>query len=87
MSYLDHIISDRGVAVDPGKVNKIKSWPIPTTCHEVQQFLGLANYSIIDASSKVLLRLPSLCISSLNRTLLSSGPLNVTKHSLPCVLG
>ena len=30
--------------MDPSKVNKIKSWPIPTSSREVQQFLGLANY-------------------------------------------
>ena len=30
--------------MDPSKVDKIKSWPIPTSSREVQQFLGLANY-------------------------------------------
>lgn len=44
VSYLGHIVSEQGVAVDPGKVDKIKSWPTPTTSREVQQFLGLANY-------------------------------------------
>ena len=41
---MGHNVSDHGVAVDPGKVNKIKSWPTPTTFREVQQLLGLANY-------------------------------------------
>ena len=44
VSYLGHIVSEHGVAVDPSKVDKIKSWPIPTSSREVQQFLGLANY-------------------------------------------
>ena len=44
VSYFCHIVSEQGVAVDPGKVEKIKLWPLPTSAHEVQQFLGLANY-------------------------------------------
>ena len=44
VSYLGHIVSEQGVAVDPSKVDKIKLWPIPTSSCEVQQFLGLANY-------------------------------------------
>ena len=44
VSYLGHIVSEQGVAVDPGKVEKIKLWPLPTSAREVQQFLGLANY-------------------------------------------
>ena len=44
VSYLGHIVSEQGVAVDPSKVDKIKSWPIPTSSREIQQFLGLANY-------------------------------------------
>ena len=37
-------MSEKGVAMDPAKVDKIKSWPTPMTFCEVQQFLGLANY-------------------------------------------
>ena len=38
-------ISSRGeVQPDPRKVEKVMSWPEPTTRKEVQQFLGLANY-------------------------------------------
>ena len=37
-------MSEKGVAVDPAKVDKIKSWPTPMTSPDVQQFLGLANY-------------------------------------------
>ena len=37
-------MSREGVAADPSKVNKVSSWPVPTTAREVQQFLGLANY-------------------------------------------
>ena len=44
MQYLGHIISHEGVATDPAKVTKVASCPVPTSKHEVQQFLGLANY-------------------------------------------
>ena len=44
VSYLGHIVSEQGVAVDHGKVEKIKLWPTPASAREVQQFLGLANY-------------------------------------------
>ena len=30
--------------IDPSKIEKIQSWPIPRTTKHVQQFLGLANY-------------------------------------------
>ena len=44
VKYLGHIVSWEGVAADPSNVNKVCSWPVPTTAEEVQQFLGLANY-------------------------------------------
>ena len=44
VSYLGHIVSDRGIATDPSKTAKVAQWPVPTTVKEVQQFLGLANY-------------------------------------------
>ena len=44
VKYLGHIVSREGVAADPSNVNKVSSWPVPTTAKEVQQFLGLVNY-------------------------------------------
>ena len=44
VQYLGHIISREGVATDPKKTEKVKSWPIPTSTKEVQQFLGFASY-------------------------------------------
>nr|GEW48908.1 putative reverse transcriptase domain-containing protein [Tanacetum cinerariifolium] len=37
-------IVDRGIHVDPTKIEAIKSWAAPTTPTEVRQFLGLAGY-------------------------------------------
>lgn len=44
VQYLGHNISTGGVAADPAKVEKVASWPTPTSTREIQQFLGLANY-------------------------------------------
>ena len=44
VQFLGHIISNKGVATDPEKTNKVANWPVPKTRKEVQQFLGFANY-------------------------------------------
>lgn len=44
VQYLGHIISEEGVAPDPAKIQKVVSWPTPTSTREVQQFLGFASY-------------------------------------------
>ena len=42
--YLGHVVSNKGVATDPSKTDKVAHWPAPTSQRDVQQFLGLANY-------------------------------------------
>ena len=44
VNYLGHVVTSDGVAADPAKVEKVSTWPIPTTVKEVQQFLGFAGY-------------------------------------------
>lgn len=44
MSFLGHIVSKKGISIDPSKIEAITKWPTPTECREVQQFLGLCNY-------------------------------------------
>ena len=44
VAFQGHIVSAEGVITDPGKVDKVKHWPQPTSGKEVHQFLGLANY-------------------------------------------
>jgi hypothetical protein len=43
-SYLGHIISDQGMAVDPDKIKAITSWPQPVIVWQMKGFLGLAGY-------------------------------------------
>ena len=42
--YLGHIVSGDGVATDPSKVEKVKTWPTSTSTKETQSFLGFASY-------------------------------------------
>jgi hypothetical protein len=44
IQFLGHVLSARGIAVDPSKVKDILEWKPPTTVHQVRSFLGLASY-------------------------------------------
>ncbi|WVZ52158.1 hypothetical protein U9M48_003244 [Paspalum notatum var. saurae] len=44
VSSLGHILSEKGVAVDLGKVEDVLNWKQPETVTEIQSFLGLAGY-------------------------------------------
>ena len=44
ISFLGHIISKEGVAVDPAKVEVVSRWSPPTNVTEIKHFLGFAGY-------------------------------------------
>jgi hypothetical protein len=44
VSFLRHVISRKGVAVDPEKVKVVVEWTRPTNVFEILSFLGLAGY-------------------------------------------
>lgn len=44
MAYLGHIVSSKGVATDPQKIQKVAEWPAPQNVSEVRQFVGQASY-------------------------------------------
>jgi len=44
ISYLGHVISSKGVATDPAKIEAVVSWPTPTTVKELRSFLGFAGF-------------------------------------------
>ena len=44
ITYLGHIVSKRGLEVDPKKIQAIRDWPVPETVTNVQSFLGFTNY-------------------------------------------
>ena len=44
VSFLGHVISEKGIAVDPAKVKAVVDWKQPENPTEVRSFLGLAGY-------------------------------------------
>ena len=38
--FLGHVISAKGISVDPGKVKEVLDWTPPTSVHQVRSFLG-----------------------------------------------
>jgi hypothetical protein len=44
IQFIGHVLSVKGIAVDPSKVKDILEWKSPTTVHQVRSFLGLAGY-------------------------------------------
>jgi hypothetical protein len=62
VSFLGHIISSTGIAVDPSKVDAVSRWETPKSVTEVRSFLGLAGYyrRFIEGFSKLALLLTQL---------------------------
>lgn len=44
VGYLGHLISFKGVGIDPTKIHAIQNWPVPSSAKGVHGFLGLAGY-------------------------------------------
>ncbi|WVZ52368.1 hypothetical protein U9M48_003437 [Paspalum notatum var. saurae] len=44
VTFLGHILSEKGVAVDPSKVEDVLNWKQPQTVTEIRSFLGLVGY-------------------------------------------
>jgi hypothetical protein len=42
--FLGHVVSPKGIMVNPGKVKEVLEWKPPMSVSEVQSFLGLASY-------------------------------------------
>lgn len=62
VQFLGHIVNDKGILVDPAKVEAVKNWKTPRTPTEIRSFLGLAGYyrRFIPNFSKIALPLTSL---------------------------
>jgi hypothetical protein len=42
--FLGHVISERGISIDPSKIEDVLSWNTPTSVSDIHSFLGLAGY-------------------------------------------
>ncbi|CEH15967.1 retrotransposon nucleocapsid protein [Ceraceosorus bombacis] len=62
VEYLGFLASTKGVQMDPKRVQTINDWPAPRNVHELQVFLGYANYyrRFIPAYSRVIAPLTDL---------------------------
>ncbi|KAI2647069.1 Transposon Tf2-9 polyprotein [Labeo rohita] len=43
-TFLSFVISPQGVAMDPQKLEAVRSWPLPSSLKQLQRFLGFANF-------------------------------------------
>ncbi|GJX56568.1 putative reverse transcriptase domain-containing protein [Tanacetum coccineum] len=55
VQFLGHVIDNKGIHVDPAKIESVKDWTSPKTPTEIRQFLGLAGYyrRFIEGFSKI----------------------------------
>ncbi|WMV50297.1 hypothetical protein MTR67_043682 [Solanum verrucosum] len=44
LSFLGHIVSSKGIEVDPKRTDAVKSWPRPLSPSDMKSFLSLAGY-------------------------------------------
>ena len=44
IEYLGHVVSGKGVATNPKKVEAVTKWPTPKTVYDVRSFLGFVGY-------------------------------------------
>ena len=66
VEYLGHVITTEGIQTDSKKVEKVQSWPTPTTVKQLKSFLGLSGYyrRFIKDYAQIVRPLELLCAQS-----------------------
>ena len=44
VTYLGHIVSEKGIGTDPSKIECVQTWPTPKNVRDIRSFLGLCSY-------------------------------------------
>ena len=44
MQFLGHLVNQKGILVDPAKIEAVLSWEVSKSPSEIRSFLGLAGY-------------------------------------------
>ena len=44
IEYLGHVVSGKGITINPKKVEPVIKWPTPKTFYDVRSFLGFVGY-------------------------------------------
>jgi len=102
VSFLGHVISGNGVAVDPSKVEAVSQWETPKSVIEIRSFLGLAGYyrRFIEGFSKLALLITQLkckgksfvwdvhCVNSFNelKKRLTTAPVLICRSPMNLLL-
>src|SRR5437660_11731790 len=81
-NFLGFIISPEGVEMDPARIATILDWPVPKSVHDIQVFLGFANFyrRFIEGYSRVVLPMTNLLRKFISRGL-SIPPMDL--HAVP----
>ena len=68
VDFLGHVVSQKGIHVDPSKIKAIENWETPKTPTEIRSFLGLAGYyrRFIENFSKIAKPLTTLTQKGVN---------------------
>jgi len=44
ITFLGHVVSDKGIHTDPKKIEVVQEWPVPKSVRDVRSLLGSASY-------------------------------------------
>ena len=44
VTYLGHVVSEKGIETDPGNFAALTTWPEPQTVKDLRSFLGFTGY-------------------------------------------